>query len=187
MAKDTKDKILEAAIKLYVEKGFSGASISMIAKEAGINQSLIYHHVGSKEDLWMAVKGKLLAKKNFSYIDRDYNSLEEFIDDIIENRLKFFIADPRIVRFLLWQSLEDNNELVGGHSASAKEWIGVIDSLKKKNLINKNFDTGIIFTHFMIVTTHFLSDPLRFFRDEPKLLDKYIDMFKKTALTMYGV
>lgn len=184
--KDTKDKILKAAIKLFVEKGFSGASISMIAKEAKINQSLIYHHVGSKEDLWMAVKGQLLADPNFSYIDKDYNSLEEFIDDIIEHRIEFFRNDTRAVRFLLWQSLEDNSLLVGGHKASAKEWIEVIDRLKKKGKINKNFDTKLIFTQLMLSTTHFLSDPLHYFRDDPKLIDKYVDMFKKTSLEMYG-
>lgn len=186
MAKDTKDKILAAATKLYVEKGFSGASISMIAREAGINQSLIYHHVGSKEDLWIAVKGELLAESDFSYADKDYNSLEEFIDDMIENRIRRFSADTRAVRFLMWQSLEDNTDLIGGHRASAKEWIDVIDNLKKKGKVNKNHDTKIIFTYLLISSTDFLLDQLHYFRDDPKLVDKYIDLFKKSVLEMFS-
>lgn len=186
MAKDTKDKILKAATKLYVEKGFSGASISMIAKEAGINQSLIYHHVGSKEDLWIAVKSELIKDTDFSYLDSDYSSFEEFIDDIIKHRIELFRKDPRAVRFLLWQNLEDNSELIGGHTASAKEWVEVLDKLKKKGLVNKDYDTKIIFTHLVIMSTDFLGDPLHFYRDNSKLIDEYISMFKKNAIMMFA-
>ncbi len=49
----TKDTILKSALKVFVEKSFAGSSINRIAKTAGINQSLIYHHFDSKEDLWI--------------------------------------------------------------------------------------------------------------------------------------
>lgn len=186
MAKDTKEKILKAATTLYVEKGFSGASISMIAKEAGINQSLIYHHVGSKEDLWKAVKAELLVKPDVSYIGKDYNSLEEFLDDIIEHRIDHFIKDPRAVKFLMWQTLEDNIELVGGHKASAKEWEHVIESLKQKGLISKEHDTKLIFTYLIINTTDFLLDPLHYFRSDKKMVAKYVSMFKQNTIKLFG-
>src|SRR5690242_1636043 len=42
--KPTKTVILNAALTVFIQKGFAGASISDIAKLAKINQSLIYHH-----------------------------------------------------------------------------------------------------------------------------------------------
>ena len=54
-ADNTRKVILNAARDLFVKKGFAGTSISEIAKQAKVNQSLIYHHYANKESLWTAV------------------------------------------------------------------------------------------------------------------------------------
>ena len=64
----TKEIILEAALAVFIEKGFAGASISQIAKAAKINQSLIYHHFASKEDLWVCVKKFCVDKATEGYL-----------------------------------------------------------------------------------------------------------------------
>ena len=43
--------IIEAAAKLYAERGFLGASIAELADACGISKSLIYHYYPSKEDI----------------------------------------------------------------------------------------------------------------------------------------
>jgi len=52
-------QILEAALKVFSEKGFGGASMRAIAREAGINQPLIYWYFEGKEDLFGAVVSEL--------------------------------------------------------------------------------------------------------------------------------
>ena len=44
----SKDNILNAALEVFIKKGFAGASMSQIAKAAGVNQSLIYSRLTSK-------------------------------------------------------------------------------------------------------------------------------------------
>ncbi|MEM9821416.1 MAG: TetR/AcrR family transcriptional regulator [Bacteroidota bacterium] len=46
------DKILSIATKCFAKNGYGGVSISLLAKEAGIADSLLHYHFGNKEELW---------------------------------------------------------------------------------------------------------------------------------------
>jgi AcrR family transcriptional regulator len=52
---DKKQQILEAATRLFAEKGFEGVSIRDLAAEAGINVAMVNYYFGSKEKLFEAV------------------------------------------------------------------------------------------------------------------------------------
>ena len=60
-ANKTRQKILQAAKSLFLEKGFNGTSIKMIAIKAHVNQNLIFHHFVNKETLWVKVKEMVLS------------------------------------------------------------------------------------------------------------------------------
>jgi AcrR family transcriptional regulator len=47
----TKDKILQASIDLFAEKGYGNVSMREIAKEVGIKASSLYKHYESKNDI----------------------------------------------------------------------------------------------------------------------------------------
>ena len=51
----TRAEIVHAAHGLFLEKGYSGASMRQIAVRAGIALSGIYNHFDSKEDIFAAV------------------------------------------------------------------------------------------------------------------------------------
>lgn len=59
----TEDKIREAARKVFVRDGMSGARMQEIADEAGINKALLHYYYRSKEQLFNAVFEEVL--KNF--------------------------------------------------------------------------------------------------------------------------
>ena len=46
-----KQQIMQAALKVFANRGFNGATINMIAKEAGIAKGLMYSYYESKEKL----------------------------------------------------------------------------------------------------------------------------------------
>ncbi len=52
---ERKKKILNSAIKIFGEKGFQNATISEIAKEAGIGDATIYEYFKNKEDILLAI------------------------------------------------------------------------------------------------------------------------------------
>ena len=48
---DVREKIIEAATRLYCEAGFRGTTTRRIATEAGVNEVTVFRHFGSKETL----------------------------------------------------------------------------------------------------------------------------------------
>ena len=48
---DKRDRILEAAIRVFARTGYHRARVSDIASEAGIAYGLVYHYFDTKEDL----------------------------------------------------------------------------------------------------------------------------------------
>ena len=59
---ETQEKILLAALAVFAERGYDGATIGGIAKHAGVGQSLVEYHFPSKEDLWVATVEVALDK-----------------------------------------------------------------------------------------------------------------------------
>lgn len=51
----TRDAVLQVAMKAFAEEGYDKASLRALAIQAGVNQSLIGYHFGSKQGLYQAV------------------------------------------------------------------------------------------------------------------------------------
>jgi len=51
LKENKKQVLLEAALKVFAESGYNGATISMIAEEAGVSKGLLYTYFKSKDDL----------------------------------------------------------------------------------------------------------------------------------------
>ncbi len=149
MAKATSDKILSAARKTFVKKGYVGAAISEIAQEAKINQSLIYHHFTNKQALWKAVKDRLLE---------DYEQLDEatpilnldlrsFLTRVVTQMFRNYDQNPDFVRMMSWQRLEDSEEsLAGGTQRLPDTWQGEIINLQKRGEIRPDLEPKLIVT-----------------------------------------
>ena len=52
--------IIEAATRVFSERGYHAASMSEVAEAVGIRKASLYHHVRKKEDLLLAIHDKLI-------------------------------------------------------------------------------------------------------------------------------
>jgi AcrR family transcriptional regulator len=55
----TRDRILNAALDLFIEKGFDKSSLREIAEQIGVTKAALYYHFASKEDILMALHQRL--------------------------------------------------------------------------------------------------------------------------------
>src|ERR1700685_2792635 len=56
MAKyDTKEKIIQAALKALLEKGFNGVGVQEITEQAGVPKGSFYNHFESKDALGVEI------------------------------------------------------------------------------------------------------------------------------------
>src|SRR3954454_23301348 len=51
--KEKQDRIINAAIKEFAQKGYGNASTNEIVKEAGISKGLLFHYFGNKKQLFL--------------------------------------------------------------------------------------------------------------------------------------
>jgi AcrR family transcriptional regulator len=61
---DTKERILDAAERLFAERGFAGTSLRAVTKQAGVNLAAIHYHFGAKETLLREVFARRAAPLN---------------------------------------------------------------------------------------------------------------------------
>jgi AcrR family transcriptional regulator len=78
------EALLDAAERLLVTAGRDGLTTRRVARSAGVNQGLVYHHFGSLEELMLAV-------------------LERFTSRLIE-RQKAMYAEPQLPFRAKWRS-----------------------------------------------------------------------------------
>lgn len=71
---DTRARLVDAAIALFIRHSFAGTSLQMIADELGITKAAIYHHFRTREQLLTAVLEPIFA------------SLTEIVDDAEKHR-----------------------------------------------------------------------------------------------------
>ncbi len=61
MAKDTKERILAAALEMFSQKGYEGTNIRELSASLGLVKSGIYNHYESKEEIWNALLDRMIT------------------------------------------------------------------------------------------------------------------------------
>ena len=104
MEKDenSKQKILNAATKLFAHKGFDAVSVREICKEANVNLCLISYHFGGKQELYNAIIDDLIEKQtryantflDFSVNPRTLKKQEqiELLYTVLDKFIDFFYS-----------------------------------------------------------------------------------------------
>ncbi len=59
-SRTTRDKILDIALDLFIDKGYDKASLREIAEQMGFSKAALYYHFASKGDLLLALHARLL-------------------------------------------------------------------------------------------------------------------------------
>lgn len=90
-----KEKILEAALRVFLTKGYAPASMNDIAVAANTSKGGIYHHFKNKENLFCSVMIMLYSKLN-QFLERKVKNLTELYD-ILEY---FFTSSKEIIDYL---------------------------------------------------------------------------------------
>ena len=61
MAKDTKERILSAALEMFSKYGYAGTNIRELTASLGLVKSSMYRHFESKEAIWNALLDEMAA------------------------------------------------------------------------------------------------------------------------------
>jgi AcrR family transcriptional regulator len=126
-AGERREQILDAACRVFAEKGFAGASIREIAREVGVTEGLLYHYFESKEQLmhacwkersWRAHLERILAEAEGKPVEVVLRALAlDFLQTLYENAPAVRVSaaecqyNQEMAAFYL-QKIEDNQRLI---------------------------------------------------------------------------
>jgi AcrR family transcriptional regulator len=101
--RERRRQILDAAVRVFARKGYHGARVSDVAREAGVAYGLVYHYYGSKEALLDAIFretwGAMLATiKSVEALDEPAAERVRKVSEIV---LRTWKRDPDLVRVLV--------------------------------------------------------------------------------------
>ena len=102
----TRQRLMEAAVKLFAAKGRDGTSVGEICQAAGVNCRMIYHYFDSKDGLYMAVLEHVYGSiRNIALTaDAHTQSLATYIETITERYFRFLQTNPEFVALLRWEN-----------------------------------------------------------------------------------
>lgn len=100
---NTEEKILEAAKKVFVRRGFDGTRMQEIADEAGINKALLHYYYRSKEKLFFVIFdemfGQLTGIVNELLVTND--NVFDLIDKFVDFYTDFLKKNPHMPIFIM--------------------------------------------------------------------------------------
>lgn len=105
-AEETRERILDAARRLFVERGYAGTSIRDIAEDLRMTKGSLYYHFSSKEELLNALMTPLVAEQDGFVTDlraagtMTAGLLARLVDIFDEHAslLRSLFGDPSVVR-----------------------------------------------------------------------------------------
>ena len=138
----TEEKILVAAMNVFIDKGYDGARMQEIAGVAGINKALLHYYFRSKEKLFLAVFETAMNSLLPSLIQTFLNDkpMAEKIHDFFDLHMGYLIENPGLPSFIVFE-LSRHSEML--HAFITK--LGELELYSKfEDLVNERIELGEI-------------------------------------------
>ena len=102
MAKDTKQRILAAALDMFSQFGYAGTNIRELTASLGLAKSGMYKHFESKEAIWDALLDQMITYYGEHFGSAEHlppvpNSLEE-LTVMTMGMVNFTVHDEKIIK-----------------------------------------------------------------------------------------
>ncbi len=166
-ADTTRTDILEAALDLFSELSFEGATTRQIADRAGVPQPLLAYHFGSKDALWRSAVGSLFNRLETELemlaSTRDSKDIVESTKASIRDFVRFSAKNPQLHR-IITQTCKTNGEhlewLVDHHIRPLfKRAIALLRPLVARGVVRNIPDAHLYYIFTGAVATIFVLAP----------------------------
>ena len=111
----TRDRILTAALDLFADRSFEGATTREIAARAGVSQPSLAYHFRSKDELWRAAVGRLFDELGATMRARIDGlrgvELVPLAKLVVRDFIAFSAAHPQLHRIITQESKADGERI----------------------------------------------------------------------------
>ncbi|HMK54698.1 MAG TPA: TetR/AcrR family transcriptional regulator [Methanobacteriaceae archaeon] len=109
------NEITQAAMEVFIKKGYENTTMENIAKKAGVSKGGLYHHFSSKDMILLTVNQKISENIQEIMIKAGKcDSVKKGLIYFIENYLRYWMEHPQETSFLFISIVKimDNTELL---------------------------------------------------------------------------
>jgi TetR/AcrR family transcriptional regulator len=120
-----RERLLEAAVEEFGERGYAGARVKQIAERAGLNHQLVSYYFGGKAGLYQALQ------RRWRETSADLNHPELPLDEVVVNFLRQSLQNRQWARLLAWENLDDTPNPDGDdENQQLMRWI--VDDIRRR-------------------------------------------------------
>ncbi len=158
MAKDTKERILAAALDMFSQKGYEGTNVRELTASLGLVKSSVYKHFASKEEIWNALLDRMIT-----YYDDRFGSLEHLppvpdsLEELVSMTIRmvdFTVHDENIIKTRKLLTIEQFRDERARDLATKHFFTGLRDmftpifrSMMKKGLLRQDDPAMLAFAY----------------------------------------
>lgn len=105
-------EILAAAERLFCRNGYQGVSMNEVAREAGVSKANVFHHFGSKEELYLEVIRNVRSAltSEIMAIAQAPGGVEQTLTQVAEAELRHLFQYSDQVRLFMRECLEPGRD-----------------------------------------------------------------------------
>ena len=158
MAKDTKERILDEALRQFSQKGYDGTNIRELTASLGLVKSSMYKHYKSKEEIWNSLLDRMIV-----YYNERFGSAENLppvpdtLDELVAMTMRMVditVHDERIVMTRKLLSIEQYRDERARQLATKHFLTGltemftyIFDGMMKKGLLRNDDPQMLAFAY----------------------------------------
>lgn len=194
---EKRDRILNAALSEFTQKGYDNASTNEIVKGAVISKGLLFHYFKNKKELFFFLYDyfvEIIMEEMFAELDLSEKDIFTRLRNIILLKSQLMNKYPEIFNFMLAVQLEksgevkaelndSNSKLLREHSAKLFDGIDITkfrEGLDVQRTINIILWTLEGFSNQVLEKARLLNEANDRFTEAFKEVDIYIEMLRNS-------
>ncbi|MCK9150878.1 TetR/AcrR family transcriptional regulator [Methanobacterium alcaliphilum] len=136
------NEIINAAIDVFLEKGYENTTMETIAQKAGVSKGGLYHYFQSKDMILMMVNRKISENIEKMMMDAgECSTIKEGILNYVEQYISYWIQHPKETSFLFLSiaKIMDNKELLKFYKEFMTDYINYFEKVFNLGIQNGEF------------------------------------------------
>lgn len=188
-----KQKILNASLEEFSEYGYEKASTDRISQKAGVSKGLIFHHFGSKDNLFIITMNKCIDDilDEFNDIDIPNEDFISIIMKLMQVKYEFFIKNPMhyklIINGFYNAPKKLKTELEQRYSELKQIGLNVIVDIIKGLRLKKDVSIENVISIIAAITNIVESKYMPYFTDEEASFEKFYDVAKNEYIELMNI
>ncbi|OIK16020.1 TetR family transcriptional regulator [Bacillus sp. MUM 116] len=111
---EKQDRIINAAIKKFAQKGYDNASTNEIVKEADISKGLLFHYFGNKKNMYLFLFDhfyEIIVDEFYKKINLEERDIFKRVRQAVTVKMELLNIYPDLFNFLSAAVMEDSKEV----------------------------------------------------------------------------